>query len=672
MLKRAGSLEAGARELPPLDIAHRIERCIAMARLDGGVGFGTDADDAIARDLEALADRVVEIWAPGLDIDGVVRTLIEPARAAEAAARLAGPLREDDRLGWAADVPDAVEARAARAIQRPEIEAVRGRVTREAAEHAAATARVRSLREKRSVLRELAGGGHEEARLLKDAERSAAIEQDELTNAWETLYDAIDDAVATALPPLRIARHALAAAGVLRARLTSWDIVLGPLSPDRQLTAFQRSRSVRPRALLFAALRHLCRAYEATFPGVGALVGLGRTGDPPQPTAATGGPYRAPAAKEETAGGPRGDDLLAAVIQRARAEGLDVHLRTLLAHGALLGAIARSRVRQARAGRLLLQALPSFDPTEDLLGERGMWHRTMAYAMLDAATAAIARARRGLPLLDLREHLVGARVVGHAIWADVAMPDGLVRAWLLGHTETSACLDAARRVFVNAWGDFGDRGALVRDVVARVASSQPGAAPGEWRETRRPPSRHELIAMMAETARRDGLAAIVERAEAAHRAYVDAANRSEQARKAITFWDELNVFWTSEAEAERESQAERRHAMEREGRAAYAALDEVVDRALAVYPPAILFYRIEHARAAAQALRAESYYVPGRPSGRYYGRVLGKDALVTALDRMGTALIHAFGALPSDAEILARHWQRSIAEPEPLVGLEAR
>lgn len=664
-VSRCGSVEAAARELPPIEIALRVARCIEMSRLDGEVGFEPERDAAIVAELEALADRVVELWAPGLVIEQAATELMHAEGCRAAAGRHpGGALGEDERLGWAPVAPDEAVARAAAALERPEIAAIRQRFAEEEGRHGAAVRRVRSLRGQRSVLRDLAGKGFDEALALQEAEQRAVIDEEGVNGAWESLYDAVDDAFAVALPPLRIARQALAAAGILRARLTSWDVYVGPYPQlYGMFLALHPRRSVRPRALLFAALRHLRRAVQDVFPDVAALTGLGgaESTTPRQPPA--GGPYRALVAP--VAEPPRSEDLFATVIERARGLGLDAHLRTLLAHGALLGSIARTRVRKGETAGALARSMPSYDAVADVLGERGKWHRTMAYLMLDAATHAVAQARRGLPPLELRERVVAAFTNGRAMSAQYAGGGG---ARLIGHLETMACLDGARAVCSAAYGDPGDRMALARDVAAHVARSPRGHA-RTWHGPGSPP-RSELVAAMAEVVRDHGLPEIINQLDQAYGAYVDAEARLRKASSEITFWDDLNVFYDSEAEVELKVQGERRTAVAPEVRALFLKLEELIDRALAtVHPPSLVLYRIEQARTATAAVRAHAYTV-GR--GSYAAVASGKETALKAIDHVGSALCVAFGSLPSDAEILARHWQGSIAAPESFAGPPAR
>lgn len=57
------AIAAAGREMPPIEVVRRVERCVEMARLDGGIGLGFDKDHAIVLELEALADHVLTIRA---------------------------------------------------------------------------------------------------------------------------------------------------------------------------------------------------------------------------------------------------------------------------------------------------------------------------------------------------------------------------------------------------------------------------------------------------------------------------------------------------------------------------------------------------------------------------------------------------------------------------------
>jgi len=666
------AVDQAQAELPPIGIVVRVERCLDLSH--AAALSSTSPDDALVAALEDLADRVLGLWAPGLSTEMAADELMDPARASAAAAADPGPPRPDPRLGWAASTPSEILCRAARALDRPEIDAARERVVRERAEYEQCAARLHEVRKGAGLLRRSTS---HDAAARERLVHQVATERHELTAAWEALHHAVGHALA-ATPPLHIARTAVAAAGVLRARLTTWEVVIVPTSRPPGTMMFSPRVSRRGRAVMFAALRDLQIATEEAFPGLlgllapSALPGVA----PARPDGGDAhGPYRQPPKAEPIAAAAfGGQDVVSAVAHRARESGLDQRLRSLVAHGAALGAVARSE-RRVTSERGIFEKIGGwFSSQEDPVEARTRWHRALAFAMLDQAEATIASARSGMFALDFRAALAAA--AGRFIAISVVSKRAPIRLTcaLRGQHETIEALAEARRLLVGAWGDPGDRMALIQELHATL---RPGTWVGRSHSVGQAPralSRRELVAVLADQLCQTPFLAVAEILASANHEWMEASRLATDASSRVTLWDRLNVVTDSEAEITKKSQGAVADRAYREGRAAFARVDALLEQALAAYPPAAVVHRLDEVTRSVSGLHAiKVKQMPRRPwnipeledqlLAPYACEMWGTELARDAFSRLATAAVHAFGMMLSDTEILADHCERALDAP---------
>jgi hypothetical protein len=660
------AVQEASTGVPPVEIAFAVERVTTSVLSQPMLGRGPSPQaDALAQELERIADRVAAIWVPGFDGTRVAEALHDERTRADAAARLAGPPRGDAHLGWAPIEPAELVVRAAASLAGPDFRDASARLQREAAEHAGAIRGVAAARERIGLGDRLTFGRSDNQQHLALAEQALTKEWQELLAANEAVHLAVQRALG-AYPPMGIATAALAAAGILGADLEgSEQTIVG----DSGEVFPQPSACLR--AVLLAALVELRRATDASFPGVCALVsGRGGARDARDlARAAEGsaapGPYRAPSPNDDEPppAPPRAegaDAWLSAALERT-----DVRagIGRALAHGVMLGTLLRGqRTAPAPLGSSAARAFWAAAPMQvsvDDLAARTHWHRAVAFGVADAALATVGRTASTLGIVRLRDRIVQAQVAIKAIRLVSQLPGATGQ--LHGLPDALAAVDALGAELASTWGARGEKSAFAYDVVRHLSTSPPVPPPAHPGEPLRPLSYREIVITAGEALRGSDFVAI----EARLRRAGDEARHADVALQAsaagVTSWDTLNFVARSSAEEQVEAWNERLRALAGSMAADLAAAEHLLDSALAAYPPAALYFELGavHVRASriAAVLRAHS-------SGEvmaYTMEVVGKGPALDALAAWTRKALWVFGAMPSNGEILERLVARELS-----------
>ncbi|MFO0553431.1 MAG: hypothetical protein U0271_33925 [Polyangiaceae bacterium] len=273
---------------PPIEIVHRVEWAIGEVLSNRAVGRDVDANRAVADTLEGIADRVIALWAPNVDLAALAAQLNDDAARRAAAQRDPGPPPLDANLGWALIDGAQLFARVARALEGSRAFAdARARLDPEWAQYRAATAALESADARVTARDELTRGEglHEgEARLRREASE----------RAYASLCDVVDE--------LRLAVvRAFGAHPVMRVHFA----LLGAASAARANAA---------RAILLACLVEVRRACEEAFVDIPNQVwprGREKLSGPPAHS-----PYRSQGASLEESAAPEPVDARAAFRAR--------------------------------------------------------------------------------------------------------------------------------------------------------------------------------------------------------------------------------------------------------------------------------------------------------------------------------------------------------------------
>ncbi len=232
----AGRLEVAfaevAREVPPFEIAGRVEAIIDRALRDPCVGRVVPPEgDALPREIEGVAWRVIALFAPGTE----------------------------------------VAALAARALADPAFTALRAAAQREVAEARAVATQLSEAEDAVPTFGEMYGGGREERRRVNELARVLSAEQAEANQAFESAWLALVRAVEVK-PALRVHTALLAAGAVLRSEGHT-DLVVATAAGSTHVL-----RGAQRRVMFLAALADLRHACDRAFPGLGVIASGGPGG----------------------------------------------------------------------------------------------------------------------------------------------------------------------------------------------------------------------------------------------------------------------------------------------------------------------------------------------------------------------------------------------------------
>ncbi|MBI4952917.1 MAG: hypothetical protein HY908_12860, partial [Myxococcales bacterium] len=252
---------AAGAESPPVELGYRIDRVIRETLADGRVGRLAAAGKPIALELEALAERTLELFTAGFDASATVAALVDPAARGALANRAGRPPARDARLGWAPATGEQIGAWAARALDGPALATALAILARERSECDAATRALAAARSRVTAWEALAPGKSPSELAVDEVAGHLAREQAEAVSAAASVAIQIEGSLA-AYPPVGVAEQALAAAAILRCLRPKQEDALSP-EGERLVTA-----AADVRAIFLAALVELERAFGVAFPGL--------------------------------------------------------------------------------------------------------------------------------------------------------------------------------------------------------------------------------------------------------------------------------------------------------------------------------------------------------------------------------------------------------------------
>lgn len=515
----AGALRAVAASSVPFEIALRVETVVAATRTDDAIGLDRGGpSETVGLELDAIAARVLEVWAPGFDAEALAATF---AAGASAVRREVAPPREHATLGWAPVQPDELLARTAAALDGTAFITLTEVARREAAEAEDVAARLAAAEAQVPAMASMLGIGHDAIHRAAELARLLDKEQFEANAAFETAWFAILRAGAVS-PPLRL-HLALRGASAL---LGSDGRDLGhALRLDGSLE-LRRGR-VR-RALFIAALAEVRAACEAAFPGLGA-VASGARGSAEILHAAASGPYRQAGGTAEA--GRRPLSSLAGLLDAAGAPAV---VARALSHAVVIGVLEQEAGRRGVLDDVVRRSSPSGGDTQDSRARRVLWHHTLLLMHERELVAGCARIE--LPRTLLHEAIVQVHVAVGWIRAITQIGGG---GGMVGQLEALAAIDRLALASGAILGLPSDASSTALAVAARIRG-----APGSG-----------AIDALARELRATRFADAVEALPRLARAADELRWRAEDAAHDVSWLDRINVFTRSASEERAEELA---------------------------------------------------------------------------------------------------------------------
>jgi hypothetical protein len=643
----ATAVSGAASELLPIEIAFRVEQIIASVLADPAVGRAVCEEEAqTIVQLDALAVRVASIWLVDYSPERLTQAVADMARRelVPADGKLLPPER-DERFGWAPiDIAQLV-TRATAVLASGSAAVARERLRREGAEYAAAAQALKEARDSIGLDQRLWPGRTDDKDRVAGLQRALEKEHGELVGASELLLAEVERAL-SAFPPLGVYVAATATAGVLRADIKSEEWTLTPQG------GCALSASAGPRALLLASLVELRRSVDAAFPGLGALIS--RRGGA---KAKSAGVYRERHTPEEEQHEPlRADETEVRLFEAIERSGAREQIGRALGHAIALGGIGRAADRtSADVGwtDALVFWSPSEEKTElERLEQRRAWHREMVSWLMYDTGARVDQAARVIPGLRMRNHVMNCHRTMNALGTISGTVSSSTMCPVLNREAALMAIHDSAVSLGRTWGLSGTKQELAQQVTRYLGSSQARANPVTIGGPSRVLTHHEVVVAVAETLRSTDFAEREARLRAASVSYSRASAARDAAWGRVTWWDELNVFTDSPAEAELEAAKVEMVRLEPVIRDDYTRINEQLDRALSLYPPASAYFSLVTLQAYVLAVRAALYTVYRNKRTSYYCRIRQKDPALKALRQWTAQALFVFGPLATNGELI--------------------
>jgi hypothetical protein len=624
-------------EFPAFGVGVEVERCFALARsrlaADGTRGWVAKREKLCAA-LEDLAKRIVETWVADFDPAQLFERLGDEARCRREAQKAPSDSdwKDHPRLGVSPLSQDQLAPLVAQRLLAGDFFptlAQLAKVRAERDELAAAVERVSGkipFRERLNVFSQ----GRVQAQQSESLAKLSAAEES-VRRCFEhtrgLLYKALG-----AYPPLAVHQRAAEALG-----LTS-------LLRAERASAFDREGRVRerevlaPRALVLVALRRLVESFHEAFPDVPLpLTVAAELSDP-------GARQRSPS------------ELLTRSFFVALEGSWSMDLREeALEHAALSANLAR-RAEVARAAMsvkdriLFWSARPK--SREQELEARRAWHAECAAGRWEQLQAAARATSETLAPLAARDLALRASAAMTELRTDAGESRTPRTCAVHGRPKVVGALQSIHRVLSRHYGLRGGRAELLAAALAcSDVPEEPPAKPFE------PMTYDELVGRLAARLAPTDMARLHAGLDA-HAAELEAV-RSKVSVGKVSALDKAHVLATTPDAAERDALQAELDPLDPGLREQLRAVNELLDQALEVYPPALLFFGLSAVVQRVEAVEAEtrtlSVDVGGRAEPRYECLLRGQPAALGALRRWCATLLATYGDLP-DVHGLLTAW----------------
>lgn len=654
------ALDACTQACPPLAIVHGVDKAIAAFRGDASIGCDEGTSARFGETLDALTERVREIWLGDADVAKLVDSLSDAAARRAAAAQAAPDPAVHDDLGWAPITEQEVFARLAHAFEHSEdAERARNLLERERADVAATEAAEQAAKAEVTTLDKMNPFDSPREKKVSLLERDRARAERELAFAGDVVRFAIARSFARhpATWLFMTLRGAAAAARAARPGREASLVIGGDV-------ASMSSRYAR--AILAACLVETRRACAGAFPGLVELAS--ESAHPRSPLRGNVGPYRE--RREDTAPAPpESPDTEARFAADLEGGGLRGHLVHAVATASVLGLIELSR--EAASERVRFADRVAFwSDSEDEATKRKLEGRALENgAQLDAYGRSgrhlVERFAAGHPRLGLGQALTALGAAAQSLRTEPGSSSGPMSCPAHGKAEALAAVAHAEERLHRHYGTTSDRNEWVRHIVA-LLQRPPQLDP----ESAAPPARYEeAIVLAAERLRSTPFLGLLSKIQELRGQRAEAGHKGEQAADAVSFWDKVNVFSDSEAEKQRDAWKERGAELDGARAELTNRATALLENAVSIFPPMILHERLNMTKAALNRVHAQSERrtrthttrdskgnVISTRTETYYVCVLyGADAARAAATDVCARTLATFGALPN-AGALVEWW----------------
>ncbi len=583
---------------------------------------------ALIQALERLAERILELYIPDLDLHHIVSLLKDEEACRAIAVPTSDVLKTDATLGYAPITSEQFTAMMAGQLletgyfdDQKEVERLQKRYEHLAQDKEKARQEVKLIDD----LNVFSTSPEEETRnqiaeQTLDAWRQWLARDEERQRLLWKLFDTY--------PPLTLHRCVTVVLGTLEALHTDEE---GHISSSGKVEV----RSVvAPRALVLGAAQNLRRAFLRIYPNT------------PMPSLLPTSKKNSQNQQKARAQSPRNQ------LMQEFTHALDRREGKVLIDQALLYAemIYRLQGKQARANqkvKLLDRAIFWSNSEEQqessVLISRIAHYKKQLQETWDLLLEQARDAGSEQAPLVIRDWTINASRHVYAI--------GTASPCSVNHHRNDAVagLQQLKVVMSQAYGLRGTRQSFMTDIANQLAA--PASRRIDPTVFRRRPY-EEIVLLVSQPLRgtnyREEFARFSQLSHTWNR--LQMAEKNVKGR--ISFWDWVNIFSETEAEQEHEQLRGQMKSLSKDMGKLSIQVNKRFDRALALYPPAQLYYMIDGVIAALQKIYAKMVtrtYTDskGRTRTKRTCELYGKAHATKVLKQWNKTLLHGFGALPS-------------------------
>ncbi len=643
----------------PIDIVYRVELVIFDVLADRAVGRDKQGGQVLAATLDAIADRLVATWLPGVDLVELAARVPDDQARRQALIAPPGAAARHPELGWAPVTGDELFSRVAHALETcPEFAAAKASLARELHEDDSFRAALEHARSQVTLADKVAPWRREREQVVARLESELAREEHETELAIDVLRLAVVRAFAA--HPIAWLHFALVgAAAALRAARPTRELVVDGSGDAEQVA------SGSGRAVVLACLVEVRRALEYAFPGVpGQVWPRGRQTVAASP--APEGPYRVGAVVDAAPTPEEVADAERALFAELDAGQVRVHLTRAVAVATVLGVVERhsARTEVTWLDRLAFWSDTADEIRKDNLDSRAVVHgeglaRHGSAALGEVAAAALTHH----PLVGLGQALAYALETTEAIQTAGGRSSSPRHCPTTNKAEAQRWLERLEQTMVRFFAVAGSRGQWVDDICRRIGQATGPIRPPERDELTAYPAVIELAAAQLQSTNFVALAA---HAWQMREQLTEATRAREAAAGRVSFWDKVNVFSDTEDERLRDVWQARAREVRGSLGNAESEMNRLLDAALAAHPPLLLYEALLEVGRAVAAIRAQSErrtvthtqrnskgHVISRRTETYYVCVLyGQSEAEARLRRWADRALEVFGPLPTASDAL--------------------
>ena len=596
--------------------------------------------DEMAATLGDLAEAARSFYLPEVDVTRALDELAVCLERPPAGGVTSARPEPHDVWGWAPIRQDALVALANASLDRRTAEALRARLAKERADVDAIAAALDAARKERSL----------PARLLGDDEQTERLEAMFKNEEWEALgaAEGLRHALLQALgayPPMR----------VYLAALSAMTIVSSLRLPERVITLHgdQVVRNTGQLGFAARAVIELITAAEEAFPGVVSFSGIALVDLGARAARRELSPYRAALARpEETPPPVAAPDAQSRLFAALDEHQVDDALSRGVAHARLFAA---TRAGDKNDESKIARWLGMGDGPE--AESRDRWHRWAMSTLAQHAWLAVSRAGSRQFELAVRDALLEAHARLNAVGL-VGDPSFLGSVCMLvNQPQALEAMDRLAAVVGGGLGLSGSRHQLADIAIDYVRRTAPRRPPYVWGDRPVILGWGDVVCTIGEALRQTGFVSGYDQLSAAVAEHNALVPRHVAAARDVPLLDKVNLFGESQAEQHRDQLTGRLAELRVFMRDAYRVLEQMLDAALAAYPPAQLYYGLERVRFWVANIHARRVST-GKSS---HCAMVGHDHAREALATWTRSADKGFGLAPSNGILLARYAFRGVA-----------